>query len=99
MSRLHGATEAELTGVRPESMLDGGAIRAENQGQREVEMISQSSTEQSAPRTHREGMNSAHTGTWDVRALCPGLGASWWGGASLSEEGRPFSAMGVMMTL
>ena len=98
MSRLRGATDAELTGgQRPESMLDGGAIRAENQGQPEEETISQSSAEQSAPREHREGMTSAQPGT--VRALCPEVGASGWGRAPRSEEGRLFSAMGAMMTL
>ena len=75
MSRLRGATDAELTGgQRPESMLDGGAIRAENQGQPEVETISQSSAEQSAPREHREGMTTAHTATWDLQGSLPGSG-------------------------
>ena len=40
--------------------------------------------------------------TWErgtLGDLCPGVGASWCGRAPLSEEGRPFSAMGVVMTL
>lgn len=75
MSRLRGAMDAELTGgQRPESMLGGGAIRAENQSQPEVETISQSSAEQSAPRELRERMTTTHTAAWGPQGSLPRSG-------------------------
>lgn len=44
-------------GQRPESVLDGGSIRAENQGQPGAEMLPHGSAEASAPTKPGEGIN------------------------------------------
>lgn len=84
-SRLHGGTEAELSGgQRPESTLDGEAIGADDQGQREGERTSQGSTEKVPPREHREGTNTEHMRTRDPRGSLPGSGGLLvWQGTAL----------------
>lgn len=50
----------------------GGRVRAENQGQSEVEMIPQGSVEENVPREHRRG--NQHS-TWEPQgSLCSALG-------------------------